>query len=132
LKHTKSKGKHKPNKEAVRSRDAQNIEKYRVETRGCAVHKDQISQASNENELQKRPQGEREDEPAIKGHGRRGEKLRQEASQAGREEPGEKHERNGDFISVKLGDEFPYGDQLYSDGGYPGSDDRPYDQSPER
>ena len=96
------------------------------------MHKDQISQAPDENELQKRPQRDRENEPAIKGRGRRGEKLRQEASQAGREEPREKHKRNGDFISVKLGDEFPDCDQLDSDGGYPGPDDRPYDQSPER
>ena len=47
------------------------------------------------------------------------ERLCDEAAQAGQEEPGEKNQGYGDLVSVKLGQELPYRDKLYGDGGYP-------------
>ena len=92
------------------------------------MYENNFPQIANENELKERPEGDKSTKQSIRCQGGPSESSGQQAAEAREQKPGEKNQRDGDFITVKLGEELPNGDQLNSNGGDAGPDNRPYDK----
>ena len=110
MEHRQGIGKYEPNREAIGRGDSQNIEKNGVETWGSTMYENNFPQIANENELKERPEGDKSTKQSIRCQGGPSESSGQQAAEAREQKPGEKNQRDGDFITVKLGEELPNGD----------------------
>jgi hypothetical protein len=119
--------KDKTNHQTIGCHRHHNIEEDLVKTGRDAMDKENFSEMPDEDQLEKRPDSHQEHEQGIQNKGRASDRSRSQTSETRDQKPAEKHQGDGDFITVKLRQEFPNGDKLNCNGRDSRAYDRPYD-----